>query len=149
MQIVRRAAIAAAIAAVTVALLPLAASPASAKATPPLIVRDLPAQVRLVPGEKVRIVLSTNVTTGYSWHATGGCCTKDDKNVAKVSAGTYHAPASTNGMVGVPGTTSWTVTALRPGTTDVTIVSRPPGQDSTMDDTEVGTLHVIVAKNAQ
>ncbi|MEI8083578.1 MAG: protease inhibitor I42 family protein, partial [Actinomycetes bacterium] len=113
-------------------------------ATKTLIVRDLPAQVRLVPGEKVKIILSTNLTTGYSWTAQGGCCTKDNKNVARVTKGVYTAPANTNGMVGVPGTTSWTVTALRTGTTDITIVTSPPGSTNTMNDEEVGQLHLIV-----
>jgi predicted secreted protein len=47
-------------------------------------------------------------------------------------------------MVGVPGATTWTVTALRPGTTTVTIVTRPPGVQNTMQDEEVGTLRLIV-----
>ena len=111
---------------------------------PTLIVRDLPAQVRLAPGESVRIILSTNVTTGYSWHAEGGCCVKGtDLNVARVSRGRYTAPEAM-GMVGVPGTTTWTVTALRPGKTAITIVTRPPGADNTMQDENVGTLTVIV-----
>ena len=129
--------------------LPLAMTPASAvpmAATKTLIVRDLPAQVRLVPGEKVKIVLSTNLTTGYSWTAQGGCCTKDDKNIARVAKGVYTAPDNTNGMVGVPGTTTWTITALRTGTTDITIVTSPPGSTNTMNDEEVGQLHLIVMK---
>ncbi len=51
-----------------------AASPSKKDTT--LIVRDLPAQVRLVPGEKVKIILQTNLTTGYTWKADGGCCTR-------------------------------------------------------------------------
>ena len=121
-----------------------AASAAPAATGPTLIVRDLPAQVRLVPGERVRIVLSTNRTTGYTWKAEGGCCTKNDKFIARVSKGVYRAPENTNGMVGVPGTTTWTVVALRPGTTDIEIVTSPPGADNTMNDETVGTLKVIV-----
>lgn len=124
-----------------------AASAAPAATGPTLIVRDLPAQVRLVPGERVRIVLSTNRTTGYTWKAEGGCCTKDDKNIARVSKGVYRAPDSTNGMVGVPGTTTWTVVALRPGTTQIQIVTSPPGAENTMNDETVGTLTVIVMPN--
>ena len=120
------------------------ASAAPAATGPTLIVRDLPAQVRLVPGERVRIVLSTNRTTGYTWKAEGGCCTKDDKNIARVSRGVYTAPENTGGMVGVPGTTTWTVVALRQGTTDIQIITSPPGADNTMNDETVGTLTVIV-----
>ncbi len=132
--------------AVTMATPAASASPAAptAKRYPTLIVRDLPAQVRLVPGERVKIVQSTNVTTGYSFFADGGCCTAADKAIARVSKGVYRAPASTGGMVGVPGTTTWTVTALRPGTTDIQIITRPPGVENTMQDETVGTLHVIV-----
>ena len=124
-----------------------ATGPASAAPKgPTLIVRDLPAQVRLAPGESVQIVLSTNVTTGYSWHAEGGCCAKGtDLAVARVSKGRYTAPEAM-GMVGVPGTTTWTVTALRTGKTAITIVTRPPGADNTMQDEEVGTLTVIVQR---
>lgn len=120
------------------------ATPAAKK--PVLTVRDLPAQVRLVPGESVRLILQTNVTTGYSWTADGGCCTSGDKPIARVSKGRYRAPADTGGMVGVPGTTTWVVTALRPGTTQVTVVTSPPGAQSTMSDETVGTMTVIVMK---
>lgn len=121
-----------------------AAAPAAKK--PVLTVRDLPAQVRLVPGESVRLVLETNVTTGYSWKAEGGCCTKDDKPIARVSKGIYKAPANTGGMVGVPGTTSWVITAVRPGTTQVQVITSPPGAENTMNDETIGTMTVIVMK---
>lgn len=119
-----------------------AASPAKKDTT--LIVRDLDAQVRLVPGEKVKIILQTNLTTGYTWKAEGGCCTASGAKVAKVSDGTYKPPANTNGMVGVPGTTTWVVTALRPGKTSIEIVTSPPGAENTMTDETVGTLKLIV-----
>jgi predicted secreted protein len=116
----------------------------AAKSDDTLIVRDLPAKVRLVPGEKVRITLPTNLTTGYTWLADGGCCTRDNKQIARISKGRYSAPANPQGMVGVPGSTTWTITALRPGTTTVTIITRPPGVQNTMQDEEVGTLRVTV-----
>ena len=116
----------------------------AAKQDNTLVVRDLPASVRLIPGEKVRITLPTNLTTGYTWLADGGCCTSDNKQIARISKGRYTAPANPQGMVGVPGSTTWTVTALRPGTTTVTIVTRPPGAQNTMQDEEVGTLRLIV-----
>jgi predicted secreted protein len=119
-----------------------AAAPAKKGTT--LIVRDLPAQARLIPGERLKIILPTNVTTGYSWKADGGCCTASGAPVARVSNGVYKAPANTNGMVGVPGQTTWTVTALRPGKTTITIVTSPPGSDNTMNDETVGTLTLIV-----
>jgi len=109
-----------------------------------LVVRDLPAQVRLVPGERVKLILSTNRTTGYTWLAQGGCCDSKNQPIVKVSKGVYTAPAATNGMVGVAGTTTWTIKALRTGSTDVTIVTRPPGAQNTMSDETVGTLSIIV-----
>jgi predicted secreted protein len=111
------------------------------------VVTDLPAKVRLIPGEKVRITLPTNRTTGYTWIATGGCCTKNDKRVARISQGRYSAPANPEGLVGAPGETTWTITALRAGTTTFTIVTRPPGVQNTMQDEEVGTLRVTVVRS--
>ena len=128
----------------TVAAPAQAAVPAGSKVT--LIVQTLPAQVRLIPGEKIQIKLTTNRTTGYSWHASGGCCTANDKPIARISKGVYTAPDSTDGMVGVPGTTTWTVTAKRVGTTEIEIVTRPPGAQNTMQDETVGTLKLIVMK---
>jgi predicted secreted protein len=127
----------------------LLAAPAhgqSSKRNDTLIVRDLPAQVRLVPGERVRVTLPTNLTTGYSWFADGGCCSADNKPVVKISKGKYRAPANPQGMVGVPGQTTWTITAVRPGRTTVDIITRPPGVQNTMQDETVGTLRIIVVR---
>lgn len=127
-----------------------AASPASAvapaKKKSTLIVRDLPAQVRLVPGEKVRITLTTNLTTGYTFKADGGCCTSDDQPIARVSKGVYQAPSSSTGIVGAAGTTTWVVKALRPGTTQIQVITSPPGAENTMNDETVGVLTLIVMK---
>lgn len=137
----------AAVAAIGMAL--LLAVPATAASAAPakddtLIVRDLPSRVRLVPGEQVKLVLTTNVTTGYQWLAQGGCCAKGNKPIVKVSDGVYLAPDATTNMVGVAGTTTWTITALRKGKTQVTIVTRPPGATNTMQDETVGVLSITV-----
>ena len=136
------------VAASTVLLMSSAAvmtgSSASAKSDGTLIVRDLPASVRLVPGEKVKIILPTNKTTGYSWTANGGCCTSSGATIAKVSKGVYAAPDNANGMVGVPGQTTWTVTAQRTGKTAITVVTSPPGAQNTMNDETVGVLQITV-----
>jgi predicted secreted protein len=110
-----------------------AAVPEKAKIT--LTVTELPAQVRLIPGEAVKLRLATNVTTGYSWttKVTGA------KKAVSVSAGKYTAP--TTELVGAPGTTTWVVAAVAPGTAKVTVLTTPPGEDTT---TKVGTLTVIV-----
>ena len=112
-----------------------------------LVVQELPAQVRLIPGEAIELTLQTNRTTGYTWIAQGGGRSiENNRRVARVSRGVYTAPQNTGGMVGVPGTTTWTITAKRVGVTDVTIVTRPPGAQNTMTDEEVGTLRLIVMK---
>jgi len=107
---------------------------AQAARKPTLVVTQLPAQVRLAPGETVQVTLSTNRTTGYSWQA------KATGSAATVSRGTYQAPDTSTGMVGAPGTTTWTVKAVRAGTSRVNIVATPPGGGA--GDTQ--TLTVIV-----
>ena len=112
-----------------------------------LVVQELPAQVRLIPGEAIELTLQTNRTTGYTWIAQGGGRSiENNRRVARISRGVPTAPQNTGGMVGVPGTTTWTITAKRVGVTDVTIVTRPPGAQNTMTDEEVGTLRLIVMK---
>lgn len=113
-----------------------------AKKYPVLIVTQESTQVRLAPGERVKIQLTTNRTTGYSYIATGGCCAAGDLPVATLSKGVYRAP--TTDLVGAPGTTTWTVTARRPGTTDITVVTRPPGVKNTMQDEQIAQIHLIV-----
>lgn len=98
------------------------ADAASAKDTG-LVVTQLPAQVRLIPGESIVLSLSTNATTGYTWAAQ----VSGEKKAVKVGQGIYQAPAATNGMVGVPGRTTWSIQASKPGKAVVTIVATPPG----------------------
>ena len=100
----------------------LGAGPAAAADTG-LVVTQLPAQVRLVPGESIVLSLQTNATTGYTWKAQVGGSAKS----VKVSQGAYQTPASTDGMVGVPGRTVWSIEAAKPGKATVTIIATPPG----------------------
>ena len=58
--------------------------------------------------------------------------------------GTYAAPDNPDGMVGVPGTTTWTVTAKRPGKTSIVIATRPPGARGTGQDETIATVNLIV-----
>jgi len=96
---------------------------ASAVTKPTLIVTELPAQVRLIPGEHILLSLSTNKTTGFTWttKVTG------KKSAVKVYEGVYAAPASTDGMVGVPGTTTWDIEAKAVGTAIVNVIATSPG----------------------
>ena len=111
--------------------------PASAD-DPTVVVTQLPAQVRLIPGESVVLSLSTNRTTGYTWSTR----VRGDRSAVSVSKGAYQAPASTNGMVGVPGTTVWSITAEKLGTAKVTVVTTSPGGERGSD----GVLTIIVMK---
>ena len=117
----------------------LAVTPAQA-ATPTknhvtLTVTELPGQVRLIPGEAVKVRLSTNVTTGYSWSTK----VVGDKAAVSVSKGVYQAPAGT--LVGAPGTSTWTVTAKSAGKAVVQFLATPPGGGTAQVD---GRLTVIV-----
>jgi predicted secreted protein len=100
-----------------------------------LTVTQLPAQVRLIPGESIALSLSTNATTGYTWDTK---VSGDTKSV-KVFQGVYAAPEAT-GMVGVPGTTIWQITAKSVGKAVVTVVTTSPGGQKS----NVGKLTVIV-----
>lgn len=114
----------------------LLASPATAaKKDVTLMLTQLPAQVRLIPGELIALSLSTNATTGYTWDTK---VTGKAKSV-KVKQGVYAAPAAT-GMVGVPGTTLWQITAKSVGKAIVTVVTTSPGGAKS----NVGKLTVIV-----
>ena len=95
--------------------------PAKKDAT--LVVTQLPAQVRLIPGESIALSLSTIATTGYTW---------DTKVSGKKKA--------VAGMVGVPGTTLWQITAKSVGKAVVTVVTNSPSGESS----NVGMLTVIV-----
>lgn len=100
-----------------------------------LVVTQLPAQVRLIPGESIALSLSTNATTGYTWDTK----VSGDKKSVKVFQGVYAAPEAT-GMVGVPGTTIWQITAKSVGKAVVTVVTTSPGGKKS----NVGKLTVIV-----
>lgn len=115
------------------------AAPSNAAKKPTLVVTKLPAQVRLIPGESIVLTLSTNRTTGYSWSTK---VTGDEKAI-KVGEGIYQAPASPDGMVGVPGTTLWSITAKSVGTAKVKILATPPGGGDPSSD---GVLTIIVMK---
>lgn len=95
---------------------------ASAAPNPTLVVTQLPAQVRLIPGEHIVLSLSTNRTTGYTWttKVTG------KTSAVKVYEGVYAAPASTDGMVGVPGITSWDIAAKSVGTATIDVIATSP-----------------------
>ena len=127
--------VAVALVAVSGVLVATPASGAPAKKAVTLTITKLPGQVRLIPGERVKVELSTNRTTGYSWSTK----VVGKKGTVTVSDGTYVAPVTT--LVGAPGTTTWIVTAMAPGTAVVTFLATPPGGGTPTND---GSLTVIV-----
>ena len=118
-----------------VSVLSPSASAAPAKADVTLTITVLPGQVRLLPGESVRVRLSTNLTTGYSWapKVTGA------PSAVTVSKGVYTAPNTD--LVGAPGRTVWTITARGTGTAVVKFMATPPGGGTPVND---GYLTLIV-----
>ncbi len=115
----------------------LLASPATAaKKDPTLVVTQLTAQVRLIPGESIALSLSSNATTGYTWDTK----VSGKKESVKVYQGVYAAPAATGMVRGVPGTTLWQITAKPAGKAVVTVDSTSPGGEMST----VGKLTVIV-----
>lgn len=115
------------------------ATPSQAAKKATLVVTELPAQVRLIPGESIVLSLTTNRTTGYSWSTK----VSGEKSAIKVGEGIYQAPASPDGMVGVPGTTAWSITAKAVGTAKVKVLATPPGGGDPASD---GVLTIIVMK---
>jgi predicted secreted protein len=114
-----------------------AASAAPVKKNVTLTVTKLPAQVRLIPGESVKVTLSTNLTTGYTWSTK----VVGKKSAVDVGKGAY--TASTGDLMGAPGTTTWLVTAKADGTAVVKFMTTPPGGGAKKSD---GSLTVIVRK---
>lgn len=102
----------------------VAASPTHAATKPTVTVTELPAQIRLIPGESMRLTLPTNLTTGFQWTRT---VTGPNPRAITVTKGRYQAPANETGLVGAPGTTTWNVRAVRPGRAVVEILATPPG----------------------
>jgi predicted secreted protein len=117
----------------------VAATPAqaafAAKKNVTLTVTELPAQVRLVPGESVNVRLSTNVTTAYAWSTK----VVGKKEAVTVAEGLYTAPGT--GLMGTPGSTTWTVAAKAKGTAVIRFLKTPPGGGTKQSD---GSLTVIV-----
>jgi len=113
-------------------------APAQAAKKPSLIVTELPGQVRLIPGETIDVKLSTNVTTGYSWSTK----VSGQASAVKVGKGKYEAQVTIPELVGAPGTTTWRVSAVKPGRATIDIIATPPGGGKG----DVQKLTVIVMK---
>jgi predicted secreted protein len=109
------------IATAAVALTALIAMPPSASAGSASFV-TVPGKVTIGVGESVKVKLSTNPSTGYSWTTT----IRGNTSAITMTKGKYKPPADT-GMVGVPGVTVWTITGKAAGKAVITFSEMPPG----------------------
>jgi len=90
-------------------------APATARAARTLGERDDGASIALTPGESVTVILPENASTGYVWAVA-------EADPALVSVGAPRAAyAAPPGMVGGPGTASFTLIARAPGATTVAL----------------------------
>ena len=77
-------------------------------------------------GDKIRIELCANPSTGYGWDyemTVEGIVAEEDHD--------YDEPESD--LVGAPGTELWTFEAVNSGNTKITMKYTPPGGDNTED----------------
>jgi inhibitor of cysteine peptidase len=77
-------------------------------------------------GDKIRIELCANPSTGYSWDyemTVEGIVAEEDHD--------YDEPESD--LVGAPGTEFWTFEAVNSGNTEITMEYTPPGAGNTED----------------
>ena len=82
----------------------------------------VPGKVTIGVGESVKVKLSTNPSTGYSWTTT----IRGNTSAITMTKGKYKPPADT-GMVGAPGVTVWTITGKAAGKAVITFSEMPPG----------------------
>ena len=77
-------------------------------------------------GDKIRIELCSNPSTGYEWDyemTVDGIVAEEDHD--------YDGPESD--MLGAPGIEFWTFEAVSPGNTEITMEYTPPGTGNTED----------------
>ncbi len=77
-------------------------------------------------GDKVRIELCSNPSTGYSWEYEIA-----DMDIIMEEDHDYEEPDSD--LLGAAGTEFWTFEATNPGNTEITMDYTPPGTGSTED----------------
>jgi len=77
-------------------------------------------------GDKIRIELCANPSTGYVWDYV-----MTENDIVMIEDHDYDAPEGD--LVGAPGTEFWTFEAVNPGITEITMEYTPPGAGNTED----------------
>ena len=83
-------------------------------------------QVEVAAGGSVTVTLESNASTGFQWELVS----ISDEAVLEKVANTYEAPEDT-GMVGAPGKEIWTFTALKQGTSTISMEYSQPWENGT------------------
>ena len=97
-----------------------------------------PGEVTLEVGQSIDVILAANPTTGYTWSAAVG-----DDAVATVGEPFYEPDANPQGMSGAGGTSTFTITAVGPGRTEV-VLSKAREWEEGVDPVEQVTVTVTV-----
>jgi len=83
-------------------------------------------QVEVAAGGSVTVTLESNASTGFQWELVS----ISDEAVLEKVANTYEAPEDT-GMVGAPGKEIWTFSALKKGTSTISMEYSQPWLNGT------------------
>lgn len=115
--------------ALAAAAVAVAAGPAAAK-TVQVTESDSGDLVTVKPGDRIRIVLDANATTGYHWEVTDA----PKRRVARVASSRYVADPAEPGVVGSGGRQVTIVQAVRRGRTSVGMSYLAPGTNEAGSD---------------
>ena len=96
-------------------------------------------QVTIPTGGTLTITLDSNITTGYSWYQTANV---SNTQVLQQTSHEYKNP--TTPALGAGGQEVWTIKALNPGTSNVSMEYRRPFEPATVAPAKTFSLTVIV-----
>ena len=92
--------------------------------------------VTLRPGQGLTIELESNASTGFRWAFT----TEPDAAVLALAGNDYQAPSAD--LLGAPGKEAWRFTAVKAGTTSLTLVYARPWESVMPEKTFTLTVEV-------
>jgi len=95
--------------------------------------------VHLRVGEKLKLSLASNITTGYSWELV-----ELDTTVVENTAQEYVPDPAPEGMTGVGGIEIWDFTGRSPGTTPLRLEYRRPWEPKDIEAADSFELAVTV-----
>jgi predicted secreted protein len=106
-----------------------------------LVFTDPTTPIAVVPGQQFAVRLESNPATGYAWSATEG---PSAEQVAVVEGEAMtEATDEANGLVGVPGTSTFVFQAINSGSTQVTFTYARPADPT--DNPSVTTFTINVS----